>query len=131
MDDPALVEPLSQPQLRVLDAIIYVSEVRGYPPTMREIMERAGLESPSTVHAHVKNLERLGHIRRDPTRPRALLVVRPESDVDLSEAMAVIRQLVALRSKPDRPIRLTSHEAIEAFKDARRLLARYDKEARP
>jgi repressor LexA len=49
----------------------YVDE-HGYPPTVREIGEAVGLASPSTVHAHLANLERAGLIRRDPTKPRAL-----------------------------------------------------------
>jgi repressor LexA len=44
----------------------------GYPPTVREIGEAVGLASPSTVHAHLANLERAGLLRRDPTKPRAL-----------------------------------------------------------
>ena len=49
----------------------YVDE-HGYPPTVREIGEAVGLASPSTVHAHLANLERVGLIKRDPTKPRAL-----------------------------------------------------------
>jgi repressor LexA len=49
----------------------YVDE-HGYPPTVREIGGAVGLASPSTVHAHLANLERAGLIRRDPTKPRAL-----------------------------------------------------------
>ena len=49
----------------------YVDRV-GYPPTVREIGEAVGLASPSTVHAHLANLERAGLLRRDPTKPRAL-----------------------------------------------------------
>jgi len=48
---------------------------RGYPPTVREIGEAVGLASPSTVHAHLANLERAGLLRRDPTKPRALELV--------------------------------------------------------
>ena len=50
---------------------VYVDE-HGYPPTVREIGEAVGLASPSTVHAHLANLERAGLIKRDPTKPRAL-----------------------------------------------------------
>jgi repressor LexA len=58
----------------------YVRE-RGYPPTVREIGEEVGLASPSTVHAHLANLERAGLIKRDPTKPRALeLVGRDRGD---------------------------------------------------
>ena len=56
----------------------YVSEYvheRGYPPTVREIGEAVGLASPSTVHAHLANLERAGLLKRDPTKPRALELV--------------------------------------------------------
>jgi repressor LexA len=49
----------------------YVDE-HGYPPTVREIGEAVGLASPSTVHAHLANLERAGLLKRDPTKPRAL-----------------------------------------------------------
>jgi repressor LexA len=57
----------------------------GYPPTVREIGEAVGLASPSTVHAHLANLERAGLLRRDPTKPRALELVghrRPERRVE-------------------------------------------------
>jgi repressor LexA len=47
-------------------------DTHGYPPTVREIGEAVGLASPSTVHAHLANLERAGLIKRDPTKPRAL-----------------------------------------------------------
>jgi repressor LexA len=47
-------------------------DLHGYPPTVREIGEAVGLASPSTVHAHLANLERAGLLKRDPTKPRAL-----------------------------------------------------------
>ena len=47
---------------------------RGYPPSVREIGESVGLTSPSTVHSHLATLERLGYLRRDPSKPRALEV---------------------------------------------------------
>lgn len=50
-----------------------VSE-RGYPPSVREIGEAVGLASPSTVHSHLRTLQRLGYLRRDPTKPRAIEV---------------------------------------------------------
>jgi repressor LexA len=56
----------------------------GYPPTVREIGDAVGLASPSTVHAHLANLERSGLLRRDPTKPRAIELVgrrREESPV--------------------------------------------------
>src|SRR4029450_7694857 len=47
-------------------------DAHGYPPTVREIGDTVGLASPSTVHAHLANLERAGLLRRDPTMPRGL-----------------------------------------------------------
>jgi repressor LexA len=47
---------------------------RGYPPSVREIGEAVGLTSPSTVHSHLNTLERLGYLRRDATKPRAIEV---------------------------------------------------------
>jgi repressor LexA len=52
----------------------YVGE-HGYPPTVRDIGKAIGLTSSSTVHAHLANLERLGLLRRDPTKPRAIEVL--------------------------------------------------------
>jgi repressor LexA len=58
----------------------------GYPPTVREIGEAVGLASPSTVHAHLANLERAGLLRRDPTKPRALELVGHRRSVAADEA---------------------------------------------
>ena len=66
---------------RQREIVDYLSEYvreRGYPPTVREIGEAVGLASPSTVHAHLANLERAGLLRRDPTKPRALELVGRE-----------------------------------------------------
>jgi repressor LexA len=70
------VEGLTPRQEQVLEFIRESMRVDGYPPTVREICAALHLSSPSTVHAHLANLERLGLIKRDPTKPRALDVVR-------------------------------------------------------
>ncbi|HET6623518.1 MAG TPA: transcriptional repressor LexA [Gaiellaceae bacterium] len=70
----------------------YVDE-HGYPPTVREIGDAVGLASPSTVHAHLANLERAGLLRRDPTKPRALELVgrkRAEAVQEASHAAPVL-----------------------------------------
>jgi repressor LexA len=59
----------------------------GYPPTVREIGEAVGLASPSTVHAHLANLERAGLLRRDPTKPRALELNRDASGLPATATM--------------------------------------------
>jgi repressor LexA len=66
---------LSKRQAEIFDFVVKYVDEHGYPPTVREIGEAVGLASPSTVHAHLANLERAGLLRRDPTKPRALEVV--------------------------------------------------------
>ena len=65
---------LSDRQSEILAFISKHCAVSGYPPTVREIGLAVGLTSPSTVHAHLAKLEAGGHIRRDPTKPRAMLL---------------------------------------------------------
>lgn len=60
-------------QERILAVIRDFTEQRGYPPSVREIGERVGLSSSSTVQSHLKSLEKHGLIHRDPTKPRALV----------------------------------------------------------
>jgi repressor LexA len=74
---------LTERQQEIYDYVGEYVDEHGYPPTVREIGERVGLASPSTVHAHLANLERAGYLRRDPTKPRALELVgrgRPAAD---------------------------------------------------
>ena len=59
-------------QQEIWDFLVGYVDRHGYPPTVREIGSAVGLASPSTVHAHLANLERAGLLRRDPTKPRAL-----------------------------------------------------------
>ena len=59
-------------QQEIWDFLVEYVEDHGYPPTVREIGDAVGLASPSTVHAHLANLERAGLLKRDPTKPRAL-----------------------------------------------------------
>jgi repressor LexA len=75
-------------QQEIWDFLVEYVDGHGYPPTVREIGEKVGLASPSTVHAHLANLERAGLLKRDPTKPRALELVgrRAGSDGDGSRA---------------------------------------------
>lgn len=70
----AMSEQLTARQKGILDMIETSMRERGYPPSVREIGEAVGLTSPSTVHSHLASLERMGYLRRDPTKPRALEV---------------------------------------------------------
>ena len=59
---------------QILEFIAEQIRVRGYPPSVREIGEAVGLTSSSTVHTHLKVLQKQGYLRRDPTKPRAIVV---------------------------------------------------------
>ena len=65
---------LTERQRGILNFIEAETAQRGYPPSVREIGEAVGLTSTSTVHAHLASLQRLGYLRRDPTKPRAIEV---------------------------------------------------------
>jgi repressor LexA len=76
---------LTQRQHEIYAYVTEYVDRHGYPPTVREIGEAVGLASPSTVHAHLANLERAGYLRRDPTKPRALeLVGRERTQPDVA-----------------------------------------------
>ncbi len=63
---------LTKRQQEIFDFIKKYSAKHGYPPTVRDIGKAIGLTSSSTVHAHLLNLEKVGLLRRDPTKPRAI-----------------------------------------------------------
>jgi repressor LexA len=63
---------LTKRQKEIFDFIRRYAARYGYPPTVREIGKAVGLHSSSTVHAHLANLEKVGLLRRDPTKPRAI-----------------------------------------------------------
>jgi len=63
---------LTKRQKEIFDFIGKYAAKYGYPPTVREIGKAVGLHSSSTVHAHLANLEKIGLLRRDPTKPRAI-----------------------------------------------------------
>lgn len=71
MADPKLTTR----QQQIFDFIRRHTHEKGYPPTVRDIGQAIGLTSSSTVHAHLANLERLGMLRRDATKPRAMEVL--------------------------------------------------------
>ena len=64
-------------QRRILDFIRTTVHERGYPPTVREIGEAVGLTSSSSVHAQLSNLQRMGALTRDPSKPRTIELSEP------------------------------------------------------
>ena len=81
---------LTARQQEIWNYLVEYVDRHGYPPTVREIGEQVGLASPSTVHAHLANLERAGLLKRDPTKPRALELIGREQPVH-AEAADVMR----------------------------------------
>lgn len=66
---------LTDKQVLILEFIKSQIIEKGYPPAVREICDAVGLKSTSTVHSHLNKLEKLGYIRKDPTKPRAIEVL--------------------------------------------------------
>jgi len=90
----------------------YVDE-HGYPPTVREIGEAVGLASPSTVHAHLANLERAGLLRRDPTKPRAIELVGRRREAAVGQPVASATPALPLVGRIAAGGPLLAEEAIE------------------
>ena len=89
---------LTKRQQEIFDFIKKYSAKYGYPPTVRDIGKAVGLASSSTVHAHLANLEKLGLLRRDPSKPRAIeLLDRVREDVGSAVGTAVENALGVLR----------------------------------
>lgn len=66
------LDGLTARQKRIIEFIQQTVKDRGYPPTVREIGEAVGLTSSSSVHSQLANLQRMGFIHKDPTKPRAI-----------------------------------------------------------
>jgi repressor LexA len=89
MDIP---KDLTKRQAEIFDFIKKYSARYGYPPTVRDIGKAVGLASSSTVHAHLANLEKVGLLRRDPSKPRAIEM--------LDRAADAVKSVVAPRGLP-------------------------------
>jgi len=89
------MEGATERQRRILEVIEEFRAERGYPPSVREIGERVGLSSSSTIHAHLKTLERRGYITRDPTKPRAMRSEGRSENPPDSVVMPIIGRVAA------------------------------------
>jgi repressor LexA len=88
---------LTRRQQEILTFIQRHSDAHGYPPSVREIGQALGLTSSSTVHSHLSALEKKGYLRRDPSKPRALEILKDERDVPAKKVvpLPVIGQVTA------------------------------------
>ena len=88
---------LTKRQKEIFDFIGKYAAKTGYPPTVREIGKAVGLHSSSTVHAHLANLEKIGLLRRDPSKPRAieLLFDKAKSAIRPGNGLPLVGQVAA------------------------------------
>ena len=87
---------LTKRQQEIFDYVKRYRGEHGYPPTVRDIGKAIGLTSSSTVHAHLANLEKLGVLRRDPTKPRAIEVLVDKAKAAVTTAgLPVVGQVAA------------------------------------
>lgn len=87
---------LTKRQQEIFDFIRKYSAKYGYPPTVRDIGKAVGLASSSTVHAHLANLEKIGLLRRDPSKPRAIELL----DRAVGSAVDSMRSMVRAEGLP-------------------------------
>jgi repressor LexA len=87
-----LAKDLTKRQQEIFDFIKKYSAKYGYPPTVRDIGKAVGLASSSTVHAHLSNLEKVGLLRRDPSKPRAIEL--------LDRAVGAVKEVVSPTGLP-------------------------------
>jgi repressor LexA len=88
---------LTKRQKEIFDFIRKYAAKTGYPPTVREIGKAVGLHSSSTVHAHLANLEKIGLLRRDPSKPRAieLLFEKAKQTIRPGSGLPLVGQVAA------------------------------------
>ena len=87
---------LTKRQQEIFEYIRKYAAKTGYPPTVREIGKAVGLHSSSTVHAHLANLEKIGLLRRDPTKPRAIeLLVDKARKAITSKGLPLVGEVAA------------------------------------
>jgi repressor LexA len=94
---------LTKRQQEIFEFIKRYSAKYGYPPTVRDIGKAVGLASSSTVHAHLANLEKLGLLRRDPSKPRAIELLDRMRE-DLGDAVGSVADNVRSLTRPGLPL---------------------------
>lgn len=104
---------LSARQKSILNFIQQCVQTKGYPPSVREIGEAVGLASSSTVHGHLSRLEQKGYIRRDPTKPRAIEILKQGTSTNASKEKNVV--MVPLVGKVTAGEPITAIENIEEY----------------
>jgi repressor LexA len=78
------MEQLKERERQILDYMKNVIKKKGYPPTVREICTALNIKSTSTAHKDIANLEKKGYIKKDPSKPRALMIIESDSEKKLA-----------------------------------------------
>jgi repressor LexA len=86
---------LTKRQREIFEFIKRYSDRHGYPPTVRDIGRAIGLTSSSTVHAHLANLEKIGLLRRDPSKPRAIELLVDKAKRAVTGGLPVVGEIAA------------------------------------
>lgn len=102
---------LNERQRDILEFIRNKTKSQGYPPSVREIGHAVGLKSSSTVHMYLCQLEEMGLIRRDPAKPRAIIIVKDESE----DSMALNVQQIPVIGKVAAGTPILAEENIENY----------------
>jgi len=105
------MQKLSKRQQMIYDFICNEVELKGYPPSVREIAEAVGLASSSTVHGHLARIESKGYIRRNPTKPRAIEIL-DESYTEITKDNALY---VPVIGKVTAGVPVTAVENVEEY----------------
>ena len=82
------MEPLKDRERKILTYMKEEIRKKGYPPTVREMCTALGIKSTSTTHKDLENLEAKGYIKKDPAKPRALMIIDPDTGKSYGEAEA-------------------------------------------
>src|SRR5690625_2245991 len=104
------MQKLSKRQQMIFDFIKSEVQLKGYPPSVREIAKAVGLASSSTVHGHLSRLEDKGYIRRDPTKPRAIEIIDKTIDSNIPREEA---RYIPIIGKVTAGVPITAVENIE------------------
>ena len=81
------MEKLTGRQGYILQVLKQLIAENGYPPTVREIGEKAHLSSPATIHFHLKKLEEKGYIKKNDNKNRTIEILVPNEYLDKEESV--------------------------------------------
>jgi repressor LexA len=110
-------------KVRILDFIAATLRARGYPPSVREIMQAVGLASTSAVHHHLQMLVREGYLERGEGQSRAIRLT-PTAAIRLGLSSELVPQATTADSRVVPIIgEIAAGGPIEAYQDASETLA--------